>query len=94
MGIFAWIILGAVAGALARVLFPPRNPRAWLATLLVAIAGGIIGGWIAARIWGSGLVGDYRSLVGAVVGAVVLLWVYHRVLRAPGESDINDRRAA
>jgi uncharacterized membrane protein YeaQ/YmgE (transglycosylase-associated protein family) len=78
---FLWIILiGFVAGIIARFLAPgPNNPAGFLLTTLLGIAGAFVATWIGQAI------GWYRldqgaGLLGAVVGALVVLFVWHRLV--------------
>lgn len=80
MGILAWIILGLLAGAIARTVHPGPDPGGILATLLVGVVGAFLGGWIGAAAFGRGLNGfTLWSLLLAVIGAFVLLVVYRLV---------------
>src|SRR5205814_5309211 len=73
MGIFAWIVLGLIAGAIAKLLMPGRDPGGWIVTMLLGIAGAFVGGFIGRAIWGStGVNGVNMGSIGlAVLGAVV-----------------------
>jgi uncharacterized membrane protein YeaQ/YmgE (transglycosylase-associated protein family) len=71
-----WILLGLVAGTLAKFLVPGRDPSGCIITILLGIVGSFIGGFIGTRIgWGTVSAGafDARSIAIATVGAVVLL---------------------
>jgi uncharacterized membrane protein YeaQ/YmgE (transglycosylase-associated protein family) len=46
MGIFTWIILGLVAGDIAKLLMPGRDPGGWFVTIILGIVGALLGGWI------------------------------------------------
>ena len=73
-----WILLGLLAGALAKFLVPGRDPSGCIVTTVLGIAGAFIGGWIGTRMgWGSVGAGDLnlRSLGLATLGAIVLLLV-------------------
>jgi uncharacterized membrane protein YeaQ/YmgE (transglycosylase-associated protein family) len=95
MGILSWIVLGLVAGAIAKLLMPGRDPGGWIITMLLGIAGAVIGGWIGARIWGSAGVSGFNlpSLGLAVLGAIVLLLIY-RLIVGRGSGTGGIRRAA
>ncbi len=56
MGILTWIIVGLVAGAIAKALHPGKDPGGFIVTILIGIAGAVVGGWIffTFRIWSSG----------------------------------------
>ncbi len=74
MGIVSWIILGLVAGTIAKMLHPGRDPRGCLITILLGIGGALLGGYIGTML-GWGRVNDFslRSMALAVMGALVLL---------------------
>jgi uncharacterized membrane protein YeaQ/YmgE (transglycosylase-associated protein family) len=74
--LIGYAIFGLVAGAIARMLHPGRDPMNWLWTMVLGIAGAEIGGF-AARQLGYDTSGGVASWVTAVVGAIVLLAVYH-----------------
>ncbi len=95
MGILAWIVLGLVAGAIAKLLMPGKDPGGWIVTMLLGIVGAVVGGWIGNVLWGSrGVSGFNLSSIGlAVLGAVVLLIIYRLVVgRRAGGGGL--RRAA
>ena len=78
MGIFSWILLGLLAGILAKVIMPgDEEGGGFVVTTLLGIAGAFIGGWIGSLV-GLGAVGEFSlgSLLTAIVGALVLLFVY------------------
>jgi uncharacterized membrane protein YeaQ/YmgE (transglycosylase-associated protein family) len=71
-----WILLGLVAGSLAKFLVPGRDPSGCIVTILLGIIGAFIGGWIGPRVgWGTVTTGsfDFRSIALATIGAIVLL---------------------
>ena len=77
MGIIGWLIIGLVAGALARLLVPGRDPMGWLATIVLGLAGALVGGVLADMLFDDESIG----LVGAVAGAVLLLLAYNTMTR-------------
>ncbi|KPK81514.1 MAG: hypothetical protein AMS25_05875 [Gemmatimonas sp. SM23_52] len=80
MGILSWIILGFVAGTIARILHPGRDRGGCLLTILLGIGGALVGGYIGTMLgWGRVSGFDLRSLALAVLGALLLLIAY-RVL--------------
>ena len=81
MGIFSWIIMGLVVGALAKFFMPGDDPGGIVITILIGIAGAFFGGFIGSRL-GLGDVSGFNlgSLVLAVGGALILLFGY-RILR-------------
>jgi uncharacterized membrane protein YeaQ/YmgE (transglycosylase-associated protein family) len=81
MGILSWIVLGLVAGLLAKLLMPGPDPGGIIVTILLGIVGALVGGFLATRLGFGDLTGfDIRSLVIAVLGSMLLLLVY-RLLR-------------
>jgi uncharacterized membrane protein YeaQ/YmgE (transglycosylase-associated protein family) len=84
LGIFGWIIIGLLAGAIAGAFVPGRQRYGCLGTLLIGIAGGLIGGWLWVNVLGqdeaSGWLG---ALVIATVGAALVILV----LRAMSSRD-------
>lgn len=84
MGIVTWIVLGLVAGVVAKILMPGRDPGGLIITIVLGIAGAVVGGFVGTRL-GFGQVSgfDLRSLAIAVGGAMLLLFL-HRLLKRRG----------
>lgn len=83
MGIFTWIILGLVVGALAKLLMPGDDPGGIFITILLGIAGAFLGGMIGSMLGIGSITGfNMLSIVLAIVGAIILLVLY-RVIRNP-----------
>ena len=80
MGIFSWIIMGLIVGALAKFIMPGDDPGGIFVTILIGIAGAFVGGFIGSAI-GLGTVTGFNlgSLLLAVGGALLLLFVYRRI---------------
>ena len=81
MNIIAWIIVGLVAGAIAKMLMPGDDPGGIIITILLGIAGAIVGGFIAVALNLSNGVDDFDigTIVLAVLGAMLLLFGYRMV---------------
>ena len=77
MGILTWIILGLIAGALARFLMPGRDPGGFVVTMALGLGGALLGGFVASH-FGFGSVSglDLRSIGIAIAGAFILLLAY------------------
>ena len=84
MGILTWIIVGLVAGAIAKAIHPGKDPGGFIVTILIGIAGAVVGGWISSML-GYGTVDgfDLGSLVIAILGAVLLLFIYRKFSSRP-----------
>src|SRR5437899_12115321 len=82
MGIIAWILLGLIAGALAKFIMPGRDPGGIIVTILIGIAGALIGGYISTRMGYGAVDGiDLRSILIAVGGAIILLFLFRLIRR-------------
>lgn len=79
MGILTWIIVGLVAGAIAKAIHPGEDPGGFFVTILIGIAGAVVGGWISSLL-GFGAVDGFNigSLFVAILGAVLLLFIYRK----------------
>jgi uncharacterized membrane protein YeaQ/YmgE (transglycosylase-associated protein family) len=75
MSILGWIIFGLVVGVVAKFLMPGRDPGGFIVTILLGIAGALVGGFLGRAVGWYGE-GDPVGFLMAVVGAVVLLIVY------------------
>jgi len=74
-GILGWIVIGLIAGALAKFIMPGRDPGGIIVTILLGIVGAVVGGFVASAL-GLGAGGNIWNLVLATFGAILLLWLY------------------
>lgn len=82
MGILSWIVLGLIAGALAKLILPGRQGGGWIVTILLGIAGAFVGGWIGSLVGLGSMDGfNLATLATAVVGAIVLLLIWGAVTK-------------
>lgn len=83
MGILSWIIFGLLAGAIAKFIMPGKDPGGCLVTILIGIAGAMLGGFLGTRVFHFGRVQgfDLRSLGIAILGAVILLLLFRVIVR-------------
>ena len=82
MGCLSWIILGLVAGALAKLIMPGRDPGGIIITILLGIVGAVVGGFLSTLIGFGDISGfDIRSIAIAILGAIVVLAIYRAVAR-------------
>ncbi|WP_338689277.1 GlsB/YeaQ/YmgE family stress response membrane protein [Haloferula helveola] len=83
----AWLVLGLIAGAIARWILPGEEKGGWLVTAILGILGALVGGWIAKTVgylppaepgeW----IPDLKSIASATVGSIVLLAVWKWIRR-------------
>jgi len=82
MAIIGWIIFGLVVGVVAKLLMPGRDPGGFIVTILLGIAGALVGGFLG-RAVGWYREGDPVGFVVAVFGSIVLLIIYRFAVRGP-----------
>ncbi|MFI6007083.1 GlsB/YeaQ/YmgE family stress response membrane protein [Streptomyces sp. NPDC051366] len=83
MGIIAWILIGLFAGLIAKALMPGKDPGGIVITMLIGIAGGLLGGWLGKVILGIDSIDGFFDLstwIAAIVGSVILLALYRVVI--------------
>ena len=73
-----WIIVGLIAGALAKFIMPGDDPGGFIITILLGVAGAIVGGFLASLI-GIGGGGTIWTIIIATIGAIILLAIYRAV---------------
>jgi uncharacterized membrane protein YeaQ/YmgE (transglycosylase-associated protein family) len=80
MGILSWILLGLVAGALAKALRPGKDPQGCIVTMIIGVVGAVIGGWVASLLgWGRVDGFNLYSILIATVGAIIALAIWAAV---------------
>jgi uncharacterized membrane protein YeaQ/YmgE (transglycosylase-associated protein family) len=78
-GIIGWIIIGGLAGAVAKLLMPGRDPGGCIVTVLLGIAGALLAGWLGQAV-GWYKTGEGAGFIAAIVGALILLLVYRVIV--------------
>jgi uncharacterized membrane protein YeaQ/YmgE (transglycosylase-associated protein family) len=82
MGLISWVVVGAIAGVLARRIVQGTDPGRSIVTIIVGMAGASLGGFLVGVIGGSGTTSfDVWSLLVAALGAIALLYVYGLLVR-------------
>jgi uncharacterized membrane protein YeaQ/YmgE (transglycosylase-associated protein family) len=79
MGIIGWILLGLIAGAIAKAILPGDDPGGIIVTTIIGIVGALLGGFLATAIFGAHPLDNFFDLstwLTAIVGAIILLLVY------------------
>ncbi|PIG91872.1 GlsB/YeaQ/YmgE family stress response membrane protein [Gloeocapsopsis sp. IPPAS B-1203] len=88
MEFLAWIVLGLIAGAIAKAIYPGHQGGGILATIVLGILGALIGGWLGSALFpGAGAAGaaagalTIPSIIFAVLGAIILLFIWGLITR-------------
>ncbi|MFB7776799.1 GlsB/YeaQ/YmgE family stress response membrane protein [Streptomyces bauhiniae] len=79
MGIIAWILIGLIAGFIAKAIMPGKDPGGVIITILIGIAGGLLGGFLGKVIFGVDSIDGFFDLstwIAAIIGSVILLVLY------------------
>jgi uncharacterized membrane protein YeaQ/YmgE (transglycosylase-associated protein family) len=84
MTIIGFLLLGLVAGAIARLLVPGRDAMGWVGTIVLGCVGALVGGFLARALGDS----DGVGLFGSVIGAVLVLLAYNAVARPRDRSRV------
>lgn len=78
MGIIGWIVLGLIAGAIAKAIMPGRDPGGIFITLLLGVVGALLGGFLGSAIFGVGLreFWSIQTWLVAIIGSIIVLAIY------------------
>ena len=78
MGFLAFLLLGLIAGAIAKAILPGNQGGGWIATLLLGVVGAFLGGWLGSVIFGVGLeeFWSIQTWLLAIGGAIIVLVIY------------------
>ena len=78
MGILGWIVLGLVAGAIAKLILPGTQGGGWFITLILGVVGALLGGFLGSAIFGIGLENFWslQTWIVAIIGAIIVLLIY------------------
>lgn len=80
MGLIWMIIIGLIAGALARLIMPGRDPMGIVLTIILGIVGSFLGGLIGMALWRNDTDGfQPAGLLLSIVGAIIVLWIYRMI---------------
>lgn len=79
--IIAWIVVGLIAGALAKLIMPGDDPGGFVITIIIGLIGAIIGGILMSLIGRGGVSGfNIYSIIVAIIGSLILLGIYRLVI--------------
>ncbi len=78
MGIIGWIVLGLLAGAIAKAIMPGNQGGGWLATLVLGVVGALLGGFIGSAVFNVGLEGFFnlQTWIIAILGSLLVLVIW------------------
>lgn len=83
MGIISWIIFGLIAGVIAKVIMPGKDPGGWIISILLGVGGAFIGGFLGTKLGFGSVNGfDLKSFVIAIAGALIILGAYRMIKKA------------
>jgi uncharacterized membrane protein YeaQ/YmgE (transglycosylase-associated protein family) len=82
MGIIGWILLGLLAGIIAKAVLPGDDPGGFIVTTIIGIVGALLGGFLGSAIFGVNLGGffDLRTWVLGIIGSLILLAIYRVII--------------
>lgn len=82
MGFLAFILLGLIAGAIAKLIIPGKQNIGWLMTLVLGVLGALLGGWLGSVLFGTGLEEffDLSTWLLAIGGAIIVLLIYGAIV--------------
>jgi len=86
MGIISMIVVGLIAGLIARAIMPGADPMGWIATIVLGIVGSFVGGFLARMLFGHNATGsafEPTGIVGSIIGALIVLFIYRKVKARP-----------
>ena len=82
MGFIAWIVLGLIAGAIARAILPGRQGTGWIGAIITGILGALLGGWLASFIFDVNVNESFFDLgtwISAIVGGVIVAFIWQAI---------------
>lgn len=81
MGFIGWIVLGLIAGTIAKAILKDRAPGGWLGSLVVGVVGAAVGGWIGSMLFNIGLkeFWSIQTWAVAILGSLLVLFIYGAV---------------
>jgi uncharacterized membrane protein YeaQ/YmgE (transglycosylase-associated protein family) len=74
-----FLLIGLIAGFVARALVPGPDPMGWLGTMVLGIVGSLVGGTLAALLFGGTLALSAAGIIGSIIGAIIVLLVWRQV---------------
>lgn len=87
MGFIGWIVLGLIAGAIARAILPGRQGSGWLGALITGILGALLGGWLASLLFDVNVNDKFFDLgtwISAIIGGVIVAAIWQAISNRRG----------
>ncbi|WP_120005003.1 GlsB/YeaQ/YmgE family stress response membrane protein [Nesterenkonia muleiensis] len=84
MSIIGWIVLGLIAGSIARAILPGKQSGGWIVTLITGVFGALVGGWIASAIFGVNVneaFFDIGTWLFAILGGLIVSFIWRAITR-------------
>lgn len=82
MGVFTWIIFGLVVGVIAKMIMPGNQNMGWLVTIILGIVGAYVGAFVGQLLHLGDVTGfNVGSVLLAVVGSLIVLWIYGKLTK-------------
>lgn len=78
MGLIGFLVMGLIAGFIARWIMPGSQPMGWLQTMVLGVVGSFVGGTLAALMFGGTLDLSAAGIIGSIIGALIVLWAMGR----------------
>ena len=75
-GIIGWIVIGGIAGAIAKLLMPGRDPGGIIITMLLGVAGAVLAGFLGRALGWYDQPGSGPGIIASIIGAMILLLIY------------------
>jgi len=79
VGLIAFLLIGLIAGFIARALVPGPDPMGWLGTMVLGIVGSLVGGTLAALLFGGTLEVSATGLIGSILGSIIVLLIWRSI---------------
>ena len=91
-GLIVFLVVGLIAGFIARALVPGPDPMGWLGTMVLGIIGSFVGGTLAALVFGGTLTLSAAGLIGSIIGAIIVLLIWRAMGGRRGAVACRDAR--